>query len=97
MLQTWLTSDAHIVCATMIACRCADSLVAQITCEGSDEDEDERGEKQQLEAEQLVEQLAKCEDVAAEADKENRPPNALRSFAVGSRRAGGATDGRRSS
>ena len=45
-----------------------------------DEDEDERDGKQQLEAEQLVEQFEDCEDVAAEEDKENRPPDAVRSI-----------------
>jgi hypothetical protein len=41
-----------------------------------DEDMDERAEKQQLEAERLVECLEECEDVEAEDDKENRPPAA---------------------
>ena len=45
-----------------------------------DEDVDEKDEKQQLEAELLVEQLEHCEDMEAEEDKENRPPEAVRSF-----------------
>ena len=46
----------------------------------SDEDKDERDEKEQLMAEELVELLEECEDVKAEADKENRPPDAARCF-----------------
>jgi len=33
-----------------------------------------------LQAEQLVEQLEECEDMEAEEDKENRPPEAASSF-----------------
>jgi hypothetical protein len=45
-----------------------------------DEDVDEKDEKQQLEAELLVEQLEHCEDMEAEEDKENRQPEAVRTF-----------------
>ena len=43
-------------------------------------DEEKRDEKQQMEAEQLVEQLEECEDSEMEDDKENRPPDAASSF-----------------
>jgi hypothetical protein len=46
----------------------------------SDRVEDEKDERRQLMAEQLVEQLDECEDMEAEEDKENRPPAAARSF-----------------
>ena len=45
-----------------------------------DGDEDEKDEKQQLMAEELVEQLEECEDSEGEDDKENRPPDAACSF-----------------
>ena len=41
----------------------------------SDECMDEKDVKKQLEAELLVEQLDECEDMQAEEDKENRPPD----------------------
>ena len=46
----------------------------------SDNHEDDRDAKQQMEAEQLAEQLEECEDMGAEEDKENRPLGAVRSF-----------------
>ena len=44
------------------------------TDEDQDDNEDEENEKKQLMAEKLVEQLDECEDMEAEEDKENRPP-----------------------
>ena len=51
----------------------------------SDECMDEKDVKKQLEAELLVEQLDECEDMEAEEDKENRPPDSAvaSSFSVG--------------
>ena len=50
----------------------------------SDDEEGKTDEQQMMEAqqlvEQLVEQLEEAEDSEAEDDKENRPPDAVRSF-----------------
>ena len=50
---------------------------ASLMYDSDDDDEcvDEKDEKQQVEAELLVEQLDECEDREAEEDKENRPPD----------------------
>ena len=60
---------------------------ASLMYDSDDDDEcvDEKDEKQQLEAELLVEQLDECEDMEAEEDKENRPPDSgvSSSFPVG--------------
>ena len=53
---------------------------APLMFDSDDDVDDDVDEKQEVEAQRLVEQLEECEDMEAEEDKENRPPATDGSF-----------------